>query len=334
MKQNLSEAIDDYAAFRRSQDLSKHTLGSDRTVFKKFLSVNGNIWVHQINDVHVTRHFEVAARTRQSSSLTVDHNALHGFFAWARHTKRMALDNDPMFGRRQPKPMQRERLRVHVSKFGAMLDIAGETDARNRMAVAAGLYTLGRDSELRSLRIRDADLAAGGLHMVIQKSRLEDVVPISEELDYELRRWLTHYAQAIDGPLEPHYYLLPGRSCSPVKGVDGRIVKMVGTAYHPERRCDSLVRMVHPILEEMGIDDTGEGGHTLRRSGARALFDSLVDGGYDHALRVVQAMLHHKSMATTEKYIGLTADKRTRDQIIRGKKMYNIPTGNVITMAR
>src|SRR5690348_3179291 len=89
MKQSLSDAIDDYNSFRRSTDISKRTIASDVTVLRRFLSVNGNVWVHQINERHVVRHFEVSARSRAASSLAVDHKVLRGFFAWSRQTKRM-----------------------------------------------------------------------------------------------------------------------------------------------------------------------------------------------------------------------------------------------------
>jgi hypothetical protein len=66
-----------------------------------------------------------------------------------------------------------------------------------------------------------------------------------------------------------------------------------------------------------------EGCHTLRRSGARALFDDLVErGGYDGVLRHVSAMLHHKSTLMTERYLGLDVDVKKRNDLIRGKKMY------------
>jgi len=63
-----------------------------------------------------------------------------------------------------------------------------------------------------------------------------------------------------------------------------------------------------------------EGCHTLRRSVARAYFDGLrTELGYDHALREVAALLHHKSTRTTENYLGVTADKIMRDERMKGQ---------------
>jgi integrase len=164
-------------------------------------------------------------------------------------------------------------------------------------------------------------------------------MPVPQELDAEMRRWLTHYS-AIAGPLEPWHYLVPVRQVFPVNGPDGRIVRH-DSAYRPDRKIGGAGRIVNPILEKIGfpvVDENGkpcgEGSHTIRRSGARALFDQLVEGGYDHALRLTQSLLHHSSVVQTERYIGITADRRSRDDILRGKIMYHVDTSNVLQMTR
>jgi integrase len=111
-------------------------------------------------------------------------------------------------------------------------------------------------------------------------------------------------------------------------------------AYYPDSPVSRPSRRVQAALEAIGMETRNtdgtskrEGSHTLRRSGARALFDQLtLDGGYDHPLRIVQSMLHHASITQTEVYIGVTADKRTRDEIIRGKPMYTVNSDNVVRL--
>ena len=98
--QLLSDAIDDFLRFRRSSQIKKSTIKTDTTVLKRFLGVAGNVWGHQINEIHVIRYFEDASRTRQPQTLRSDHNVLNVFFEWCRHTKRMELTPAPMFGRR------------------------------------------------------------------------------------------------------------------------------------------------------------------------------------------------------------------------------------------
>jgi integrase len=78
-----------------------------------------------------------------------------------------------------------------------------------------------------------------------------------------------------------------------------------------------------------------EGVHTLRRSGARALYEELVAGDHearDEAIGMVQAMLHHKTRAQTEHYIGLEAAREKRDKVFKGKQMFSTPADNVVAL--
>ena len=329
MKQELSPSIEAYMRHRRSQNYSKGTLKVDTQVLTKFLAVVGNIYCHQITDRHVQRHFEEVSKTRGPASLKNDHGVLVRFFKWARHTGRMPADSDPMFGRRQPKAIKRERNRLHVSRFPELLAAAEERDPRDRALCALLLYTLGRDSEVTDLRIRDLDLSSGWLKVRVYKTNAEDTLPVSSELDEEMRRWLTHYSRIHRG-LEPWHYLVPARGVFPVRGDNGRILRHDST-YRPDKKISGAGRIVNPILEAIGfpvVDDkgkrSGEGSHTIRRSGARALFDQLVGDGYDGALRITQSLLHHQSVTQTETYIGITADRRSRDDILRGRIMYHL----------
>lgn len=329
MHASLSDAIEDFLRFRKSQDVAKNTIARDQTTLRKFLLVNGNIWVHTVSERHVTHFFEEIGKTKQSQSMRNDYSSLNLFFDWARQTKRMSLDNNPMYGRKPPRAVTKERNRVHVSKFPALLDAAGQRSPRDRAAIALLLFTLARDGEITDLRHSDLDLEGGYLKVRVHKTRTEDRVPICAELDTELRRWLTHYTEEV-GFLEPHYYLVPRRKTTPLRDPGSRAFHgAVHQSYVPDRRLGELGRLVGPALGDIGfpvVDEHGkrayEGAHTIRRSGARALYDRLAEGGYDRAIRIVQSMLHHSSVVMTEKYLGITHDRRTRDDILRGQVMY------------
>lgn len=342
MKQLLSDAVDDYMVLRGSQDYSKRTLTNEAGVLRRFLTVNGNVWTTSIAQRHVIRYFEEAGRTRRASTLHMDHTVLGQFFEWMRKSKRMSNDCDPMMGRRRPKVTQRERDRVHVSKFPHLLDIAGTDDPRDRAIVAVFLYTLVRDQECADLRLGDVDLEGGWLQVRISKSGIEDRMPICSELDRELRRWLTHYHSSVPGwKLGPNSYLLPRRqSVGIIRSGNGGKIEGHEMMYSPTQPIFRPGRVVSPILEAAGFpvtDHAGrkkwEGSHTLRRSGARALFDRLSADSYDHSLRLVQSMLHHSSVTVTERYIGVTADRRSRDDILRGKEMYATSAENVVRLS-
>lgn len=339
MRAQLSDAVSDYLSLRRSQDYSKESLNSVQNVLRRFLAVNGNIWCHSITEEHVIRHFEEAGRKRSPNSLRHDHTYLNQFFRWMRQTKRMPQDTNPMANRRRPVMRKRERDRLHVSQFPALLDAAESIDPRNRAAVAVLLYTLIRDSEAGNIRLADVDLEGGWLRVKVSKSYTEDRMPICAELDAELRRWLSTYSASVTRPLQPYDYLLPCRHSGGFdRGEDGRITTHA-MDYLPNKGVKRLGAVVKASLEALGfptVDELGnskmEGSHTIRRSGARALFDRLAADGYDHALRIVQSMLHHGSISVTEGYIGVTADRRSRDEILKGTAMYPHSDENVIRL--
>ena len=344
MKQLLSDAVDDFCVLRASQDFSKRTLANERTVLKRLLSVNGNVWCHSIADRHVIRYFEEAGRTRSSTSLQLDHTVLGQLFDWMRKTHRMPLDSDPMAGRRRPRARRRERDRIPVTEFPRLLETAGERDPRDRGIVAVLLYTLVRERECSDVRLRDVDLAGGWLRVRITKTGQEDNMPICLELDAELRRWLSLYSAEVQRPLADGDYLFPRRYSTAILrgGNDANRGHIDGheMLYAPDRPIARLGNAVRLVLEDFGfsmVDHNGtrkmEGAHTLRRSGARALFDRLAKDGYDHSLRIVQAMLHHASVTQTEIYVGVTADRRSRDEILRGHEMYPADTSNVIQLS-
>ena len=90
--------------------------------------------------------------------------------------------------------------------------------------------------------------------------------------------------------------------------------------------------IVQEVLERLEYPKKHEGGHTLRRSGARAYFDQLRSEGYDSAMRDVQAMLGHASLTTTEIYLGLNLDRQRRNARLAGKQMFpgHTASANVI----
>ena len=76
------------------------------------------------------------------------------------------------------------------------------------------------------------------------------------------------------------------------------------------------------VLDRAGYPIAKEGGHTLRRSGARAYYDELCEDGYDGALRRVQSMLDHSTTIVTEGYLGLGLDKEARNKALKGQPMF------------
>lgn len=325
MKILLSDAIDEYLASRRAQGLAKNTLRNNTIDLKHLLTSVGNIYTENIDGRHIDATFAALASRRGPAALNNTHATYTAFFRWCRQRRYMPRDGDPMEGRRLRRVQKRTRHRVPLAKFPALLDAAKEP--RDRMIIALGLYTFLRQSEMASIKLADVDLDSGELSVTIHKTGEADVMPISAELDREIRRWYLAYQEAA-GPLQPDWNLIPGRYVTHRhRNALGQIYK-VDFRLYPTRTCRRMHEVIRPALEAVGIPTTdeegrhtGEGIHTLRRSGARALFDELQTRGYDGAGRATQTWLHHKSFAVTERYLGIDLDKKRRDEV-KGEPMF------------
>jgi integrase len=88
----------------------------------------------------------------------------------------------------------------------------------------------------------------------------------------------------------------------------------------PDKRLTKAHRIVQRALTEFGVTVTfQEGLHTLRRSAARQFFEDCADQGHDAALRSTAALLGHKSVITTEGYLGISGDRIKRNKMLKGR---------------
>lgn len=321
----LSDAIDLYTAARVGAGMARNTVRNDKQHLTKLLTSTGNIWTHDLNPQHVDNLFATEATRLSDASLNVMHSSISAFIKWCQGRGFMSRDNDPLVGRRYRKVAPKDRLLIPPHQFAPLLDAADSHHARDRALIALNLYLMLRQSELADLRIGDVDMEAGRITVRVHKTKQVDDMPIPLELDVELRRWITRYQAAIGGRLLPEWYLLPSRtSHAMVRGWHGRFERAEDAAgLRPLRPVARPHDVVKRAVTGIGYTQvTHEGCHTLRRSGARALFDELSQNGYDGALRMVQTQLHHSSSVMTERYLGLTVDRRRRDTLLTGQPMF------------
>jgi site-specific recombinase XerD len=213
---------------------------------------------------------------------------LAGARAFYRHAQRMGwIEGDPFVAIVTPKrPRRLPRVLGHEEVEALLDSVAGSPmgaalEQRDRaiveLAYAAGL----RISELSGLDIGDLDLRRAQVR-VLGKRRKERECPIGGPAVDALVMWLDegrptlrdHAADADDGAL----FLNAAGTRLGVRGMRARIERLVLRA--------GLDRGVSP--------------HTLRHSFA----SHLLDGGAD--LRVVQELLGHASLATTQVYTHVT----------------------------
>lgn len=338
----LSDLVDDFEQSLRSNSYSKATVKTYVRTARGLLAHVGNIQARNVTPAHIDSYF--ANRHRggiAASSSNTELASLRALYRHASHRRVVSPGGDPTAHRRPARVVRVDRLRIPASQFPRLLDCAAHP--QDRMVVALGLYLFLRRSEIQLLRVGDVDLQLGDIAVSVPKTAEWDRMPISAELDRELRRWLAYYAEALGRPLRPDDYLVPSRKRVPyARGLtrEENARRVANAAlFRPDRPVSTPERCVQRTLLKFGYevrDDCGrplrEGNHTLRRSGARALFDRLVSEGYDYAIRTIQAMLHHKSIRTTELYLGLELDKKKRDEIVRGNEMFPVEKANVVEM--
>ena len=333
----LSDAIQEYQRSREAQGYARNTVRASGQALDLLLSEVGNIQVKHLD----ARHGEafIAAmlgRGMKPGTINLYRGAFSRFCKWAHQRRLLPGASNPTATTRNMIDPKAPRRRVQAVDFPRLLDCCEHP--QDRIIVALGLYLFLRASEISHLDIEHVNLAVGEVTVYQPKTKRYDVMPICEELDTELRRWLTWYAhdQSQRGPLLPSWPLVPARRVSQLWGDLPPGVEPFGQM-NPPRRSTQIHNKVKKALVEFGWEveaEHREGVHTLRRSGARALFDEMVESGRvrDGALRVVQAFLHHKSVAMTEHYLGLEADLERRNKMFAGVAMFPKPETNVVPL--
>ena len=207
-------------------------------------------------------------------------SGLRRYFDWAR--RRGLVAADPSSGLRAPAGDGRLPRVLDAHELEVLLDAPAADDevAWRRMrddAVLELLYGSGvRVSELCSLDLDAVDLRAGAV-TVWGKGSKERRVPVSEPASDALRGWIRHRAEA---PLED------GAGAALV--VNGR-----GRRLTP--------RDVRRIIDRRSSSPTHP--HALRHTFATHLLDHGAD------LRVVQELLGHQDVATTQRYTHVSKER-------------------------
>lgn len=325
-KIKLSEALAEWVQQMEAQRKAPSTVRSRHQGMKMFMKSSGDILVSNITHQHVTQVFAdystwapATCRQRLSQYKT--------FFMFCRLRKYMARDYDPTIGWRFKVP-ETERLWIPTTKWEALFNACYHPT--ETMVIAAGLYLFLRVSEMKTLLIGHVNVEADEVAILRQKTGQFDSMPICLELRELLLPymvWLTAQGATSQSPL------IPARSMALDKNDRQQFVLGSGGVQltHCMRNPEVAVQRV---LARCGYSTLWNGGHTLRRSGARAYFDSLVEEGYDGALRRVQTCLGHANAAMTERYLGLQIDRFSRNKDLAGKPMFPRLQGATVVSLR
>jgi integrase len=226
------------------------------------------------------------------------------------------ITKHPMRHARPARVRRRLRLQLTASECRHIIDTA---QPRDRIALALGVNTALRSGDLTALRVGDVNLDEGYIRAQIAKTGDEDRIPITANLDRELRRWFAHYAVAMgDHAVRPEWRLVPVKHWQAANvwhpRAGGAVVYLTHRQYrHPEQ-------IVHRALERLGYATKGEGFHTLRRTAARLALQMAAREGHGNSIRVAQQLLGHQNQTTTERYVGHIPERVERDRLMRGRE--------------
>lgn len=324
----LDQAVAEYLTRLTGQKKAANTIKSitqsltalERTV--RNMTGKSTIFTYSINHTHTTAVF--ATNAWGPSTYNLHRTNLGKFFEWLRVVGYMPRDTDPMYGIGTQTVEETDKARIPLREWPKLYMACRHPS--ERMIIDLGLYLFLRGSEMSAIQIKHVLLDEKIIKVWRKKVKRHDDMPISAELDKSLRLYLTWYAMHY-GELNPEWYLVPARVRGPGAQVRNEETQRFGdlkatALLDPPKQITRPYNYVKSILKRAGYAVDGEGAHTLRRSGARALFDELRKSGYDGALRRVMSMLDHNNAKTTEVYLGLRLEKVQRNEEIAGEVLF------------
>ena len=256
-------------------DATRRAYTGDVSAFAEWMSRSGVSDPEGVDRMHLRRYL-ASLGTRRLARATIARKAaaLRCYFAWL--VRQGRLGSDPARSLRAPSGGGRLPRVLSAGEVAALVDVDAPTtwDRRDR-AVLELLYAAGlRVSELCGLDRSDVDLA-GRTVTVLGKGGKQRRVPIHDTAVAALRTWFTDGRDQVDGPPE--------------------------AAFVNRRRARLGPRDVRRILDRRAVSPTHP--HALRHTYAT----HLLDGGAD--LRVVQELLGHASLATTQVYTHVSKER-------------------------
>jgi integrase/recombinase XerC len=282
------------AAYERhlvsERDLTPHTVRAylgDVSGMLEHAAALGLVSLDEL-DVRSLRSWLANQQTRGKARTTMARRAtaVRVFTAWVLRTGRASTDPGAQLG--SPKAHTSLPPALDVAEARALLDAAavaaddGSPVGLRDVAILELLYATGiRVGELCGLDVDDVDRTRRVVR-VFGKGRKERTVPFGVPADAALVRWLDAARPRL---------VMPGAGAALFLGARGGRV---------DQR--AVRSMVHRRLADVpGAPDLGP--HGLRHTAAT----HLLEGGAD--LRTVQELLGHASLATTQIYTHVTAER-------------------------
>ena len=341
MQVTLGEAVTQYQTELESLGRAESTIHGYMIYLRKFAECGGLDRSVKIIGPDLTTRFFASLSTQHTRNMALA--AVRGFLDWCVRMRYIPPASAAVaLGGRQTRKVERKpKHYIPVGQFPALLDAAGETHPIERATVAVALFTLCRQSEIAAVKLSDVDLSGRKITVWRKKRKRTTTVAISPDLYRELIRWLSWYANHMDCAglhdmmaSHPDWHLIPHWAYIKVRSPEGRgyFIGTNGEATitpdQPPRRLEYVLKRALTGLgvitrNGLSVEHLGEGMHTIRRSGARALLDHLEGNvGADRALIMVSRMLDHEDTKMTLRYIEMDIDKERLDSYLAGNSMY------------
>lgn len=304
---NIYSAVESYGHWRLgSGGASLNTWRGERPGLEAFAVQFTGVDVRNLTPDHIEVWWESLAELAPSTRGTRLHQ-LRSFLLYCQRRGWLGSDPTSLLSAPRVQPVPRERL--DADGLLSLLEVA--RTPRDRVLLALGLNLAVRGGEIKRIKLCDVNLDAGTVLVRIEKTSEFDYMPITSDLDAELRRWLLHY-RSVCAQLDQQAYLVPSQHVNPLQN---------RVTYRPTQVCAQPYEVVKRALTDVGWENVKqEGVHTLRRSVARVYFDMAEsESSFDSAVLATMTLLHHTRPETTLKYIGVDRHVQARDKVMKGK---------------
>lgn len=301
VKQKIGPAIEEYLKSDLVSQNEPQTIYNYERCLKVLVGVTGS----QLNTTELRgSHFSAALRelrrTRGEKSLNNDRGIYRLFVAHLHNSNKLSRLQQPMAEIRNKKFRGSSEALHDViltpEQVAACFAAASDYHPRDRAMLALGIYAACRESEILDLKWKDVKGVDGVMQMYREKTDSWHRLPKLPVLEQELNMW-RNWLTARYGPIQDDWYVIPHRLRSPG---GPRLGRKVDPTWHvdPTRRVGELSRVCHDIFKLAGCDREGKAVHRLRHTAA-CFWLRHTKGN----VRLVQKILGHSSVQTTERYI-------------------------------
>ena len=289
----LEKVIREFGAhLENERNLSLHTKRNyliDLNQFREFLEAQDIFPGGRLDQIDhmVIRSFLSSLYRKKTKRSTVSRKvaALRSFFNFL--VRRGRIKQSPAEMVQSPRTDKYLPVSLSVDEVFSLLKVAFEDDPAGRRdrAILELIYSSGvRVGELTGLNLGDIDLDQGVMK-VRGKGKKERIVPVGRPAISALSEYLLRRKELIRARTENYLE-------API------FVNRRGTRL-TER---SVARIVEKYIRMSGVNKR-VGPHTLRHSFATHLLDAGAD------LRVIQELLGHESLSTTQKYTAVSVSR-------------------------